>query len=71
VCNIQNWPLRAKSGLIEARLSLAMPGNSSRVDLYGGLRGFMISAKRKEMHNERIPAPEGSKSKGSDSIDCL
>jgi IS5 family transposase len=36
----------------------AMPGDSPRFDLYDGLREFLISAKRKEIHNERVPEPE-------------
>jgi len=35
-----------------------MPGDSPRFDLYDGLREFLISAKRKEIHNERLPEPE-------------
>lgn len=36
----------------------AMPGDSPRFDLYDGLREFLISAKRKEIHDERVPEPE-------------
>ena len=36
----------------------ALPGDSPRFDLYDGLREFLISAKRKEIHNERVPEPE-------------
>ena len=36
----------------------ALPGDSPRFDLYDGLREFLISAKRKEIHDERIPEPE-------------
>lgn len=36
----------------------ALPGDSPRFDLYDGLREFLISAKRKEIHNERIPESE-------------
>ena len=35
-----------------------MPGDSPRFDLYDGLREFLISAKRKEIHNERVSEPE-------------
>ena len=35
-----------------------MPGDSPRFDLYDGLREFLISANRKEIHNERVAEPE-------------
>ena len=35
-----------------------MPGDSPRFDLYDGRREFLISAKRKEIHGERLPEPE-------------
>lgn len=35
-----------------------MLGDSPRFDLYDGLREFLISAKRKGIHNERLPEPE-------------
>src|SRR3989454_3217900 len=36
----------------------APPGDSPRFDLYDGPREFLISAKRKEIHDERVPEPE-------------
>src|SRR5437899_6100057 len=36
----------------------APPGDSPRFDLYDGPREFLISAKRKEVHDERVPEPE-------------
>lgn len=35
-----------------------MPGDSPSFGLYDGLREFLISAKRKKIHDERIPEPE-------------
>ena len=35
-----------------------MPGNSPGFDLYDGRCEFLISSKRKEIHNERISGPE-------------
>jgi hypothetical protein len=32
----------------------ALPGDSPRFDLYDGRRKFLIFAKRKELHDERI-----------------
>lgn len=39
----------------------ALPGDSPRFDLYEGRREFLISAKRKEIHNERVPEPESTR----------
>ena len=36
----------------------ALPGDSPRFDLYEGRRELLISAKRKEIHDERVPEPE-------------
>lgn len=36
----------------------ALPGGSPRFDLYDGLREFLNSTKRKEIHNERLPESE-------------
>ena len=36
----------------------ALPGDSPRFDLCDGLREFLISAKRKEIHNERVSEPK-------------
>jgi hypothetical protein len=36
----------------------AMPGHSPRFGLYDGLRELLISAKRREIHNEGLPEPE-------------
>ena len=38
--------------------SPAMPGDSPRLDHYDGRREFLISAKRKEIYDERVPEPE-------------
>ena len=35
-----------------------MPGDSPRFDLYDGRREFLISAKRREIHYERVSEPE-------------
>jgi hypothetical protein len=36
----------------------AMPGDSPGFDLYDGRCEFLISTKRKEIHDERISEPE-------------
>jgi len=41
--------------ITEQRNSMASPGGSPKFGLYDSLLEFLISAKRKEIHNDRAP----------------
>src|SRR5262249_2679269 len=67
---LHSAPIRRRPCIVQSKRSVdgleithrgkppAMPGDSPGFDLYDGRCEFLISAKRKEIHDERVPEPE-------------